>query len=149
MKLHNLKPAEGGGTKDRKRLGRGTGSGTGKTAGRGHKGQNARSGGGVRPGFEGGQMPLFRRLPKRGFTNIFKKQFAIVNVEDLNRFEDGSDISLESLIKEGLVKKSDAKDGLKILGSGELEVKLNVQANHFSKSAAEKIEAAGGKAQVI
>lgn len=149
MKLHDLKPAEGGGVKPKKRLGRGPGSGLGKTSGRGHKGQNARSGGGVRPGFEGGQMPLFRRLPKRGFTNIFKKQFAVVNIEDLNRFENGAEISPEILIESGLVKKSKAKDGIRILGNGDLEVSLTVKANHFSKTAAEKIEAAGGRAEVI
>lgn len=149
MKLHNLRPAEGGGVKAKKRVGRGIGSGTGKTSGKGHKGQNARSGGGVRPGFEGGQMPLFRRLPKRGFTNIFKKQYAIVNIEDLNRFENGAEVSLDSLVEMGIVKRSDAKDGLRVLGNGELNVKLNVKAQHYSKSAAEKIEAAGGKAEVI
>ncbi|MDO5037272.1 MAG: 50S ribosomal protein L15 [Tissierellia bacterium] len=149
MKLHDLRPAEGGKVKARKRLGRGIGSGTGKTGGKGHKGQNARSGGGVRPGFEGGQMPLFRRLPKRGFTNNFKKQYAVINVESLNQFENGSDITLEALIERGLVRKSDAVNGLRVLGSGELEVSVNVKAQHFSKSAAEKIEAAGGKAEVI
>lgn len=149
MKLHNLRPAEGGGVKAKKRVGRGIGSGTGKTSGKGHKGQNARSGGGVRPGFEGGQMPLFRRLPKRGFTNIFKKQYAIVNIEDLNRFENGAEVSLDSLVEKGIVNRSDAKDGLRVLGNGELNVKLNVKAQHYSKSAAEKIEAAGGKAEVI
>ncbi len=149
MKLHDLHPAEGGGVKAKKRVGRGPGSGTGKTSGRGHKGQNARSGGGVRPGFEGGQMPLFRRLPKRGFTNIFSKQYAEVNVKDLNRFKDGDTVNLESLIESGLVKKNKAKDGLRILGQGDLNVKVNVEANHFTKSAVEKIESAGGKAEVI
>lgn len=149
MKLHELRPAEGGGVKAKKRLGRGIGSGTGKTAGKGHKGQNARSGGGVRPGFEGGQMPLFRRLPKRGFTNIFKKEYAVINVSDLNAFENGAEVTPEILINSGMIKKSKAKDGVRILGEGELNVKLNVKAQHFSKSAAEKIEAAGGKAEVI
>lgn len=149
MKLHDLRPAEGGGVKPKKRLGRGPGSGLGKTSGRGHKGQNARSGGGVRPGFEGGQMPLFRRLPKRGFTNVFKKQYAVVNVDDLNRFESGAEITPDILIASGLVKKAKAKDGVRILGTGEINVALTVKANHFSKTAAEKIEAAGGKAEVI
>ncbi len=145
MKLHDLRPYEGGGVKAKKRLGRGIGSGTGS----GHKGQKARSGGGVRPGFEGGQMPLFRRLPKRGFTNIFKKEYAIVNVEALNQFENGATVTLDSLIESGLVKRADAKDGLRILGNGDINVSVNVKANHFTKSAAEKIEAAGGKAEVI
>ncbi|MDO5714049.1 MAG: 50S ribosomal protein L15 [Tissierellia bacterium] len=149
MKLHDLRPAEGGGVKAKKRVGRGIGSGTGKTSGRGHKGQNARSGGGVRPGFEGGQMPLFRRLPKRGFTNIFKKQYAVLNVEDLNRFEDGANIDLNTLVEEGIIKAAKAKDGIRILGKGDITKKVNVKANHFSKAAAEKIEAAGGKAEVI
>lgn len=149
MKLHDLRPAEGGGTKARKRIGRGIGSGTGKTAGKGHKGQNARSGGGVRPGFEGGQMPLFRRVPKRGFTNIHKKIYAEVNLERLNIFEENSVVDLEALINAGLVKKNDAKDGLRILGNGEIEHAITVKANHFSKSAQEKIEAVGGKAEVI
>lgn len=149
MKLHDLRPNEGGGVKAKKRLGRGIASGTGKTAGRGHKGQKARSGGGVRPGFEGGQMPLFRRLPKRGFTNIFKKQYAIVNVEALNQFDNGSDITLDTLVDRGIVKRADAIDGLRVLGNGEINVSVNVKADHFTKSAAEKIEAAGGKAEVI
>lgn len=149
MKLHDLRPNEGGGVKAKKRLGRGIGSGTGKTAGRGHKGQKARSGGGVRPGFEGGQMPLFRRLPKRGFTNIFKKQYAIVNVEAFNQFDNGSDITLETLIDRGIVKKADAVDGLRVLGNGEINVSVNIKANHFTQSAAEKIKAAGGKVEVI
>ncbi len=149
MKLHNLRPAEGGAVKAKKRLGRGIASGTGKTAGRGHKGQKARSGGGVRPGFEGGQMPLFRRLPKRGFTNIFKKQYAIVNLDDLQAFGAGETVDLEALIAKGLVKKAKAKDGLRVLGSGEISQALTVKANHFSKSAKEKIESAGGKAEVI
>lgn len=145
MKLHDLRPAEGGGVKNRKRVGRGIGSGTGKTSGRGHKGQNARSGGGVRPGFEGGQMPLFRRLPKRGFTNIFAKEQAEVNVASLNIFEQGTEVNKELLIEKGLVKKAKSKDGIRILGNGELNVALNVEADHFSKSAIEKIENAGGK----
>lgn len=149
MKLHDLRPNEGGGVKAKKRLGRGIGSGTGKTAGRGHKGQKARSGGGVRPGFEGGQMPLFRRLPKRGFTNHFKKQYAIINVENLNQFDNGADIDLDTLIERGIVKRADAADGLRVLGNGEINVSVNVKANHFTKSAAEKIEAAGGKVEVI
>lgn len=149
MKLHNLRPAEGGGVKPKKRVGRGTGSGLGKTSGRGHKGQNARSGGGVRPGFEGGQMPLFRRLPKRGFTNIFAKEWAEVNVEALNDFEQGTVVTPELLIEKGIVKKQKAKDGVRVLGNGDIKVALTVKAHHFSKSAAEKIEAAGGKAEVI
>ena len=143
MKLHDLRPNEGGGVKAKKRLGRGIASGTGKTAGRGHKGQKARSGGGVRPGFEGGQMPLFRRLPKRGFTNIFKKQYAIVNVEALNQFDNGSDVTLDTLVERGIVKRSDAVDGLRVLGNGEINVSVNVKAEHFTFSAAEYIEAAG------
>jgi large subunit ribosomal protein L15 len=146
MKLHELKPAKGA-IKGRKRLGRGTASGQGKTAGRGQNGQKSRSGGGVRPGFEGGQMPLYRRLPKRGFTNIFKKQWAIINVEDLNKFEDGSVITPEMLLEAGLIKK--VIDGIKILGDGDLEKKVTVQAHKFSKAAIEKIESAGGKAEVI
>jgi len=149
MKLHDLRPAEGGGVKATKRLGRGIGSGQGKTSGKGHKGQNARSGGGVRPGFEGGQMPLFRRTPKRGFTNIFSKVYATVNIEDLNKFENDTVVTPELLFNEGIVKKGKAKDGIKILGDGELTAKLTVQAQKFSKSAAEKIEAAGGKVEVI
>ncbi len=149
MKLHNLRPAEGGGVKDRKRVGRGAGSGWGKTSGRGHNGQNSRSGGGVRPGFEGGQMPLFRRVPKRGFNNIFKKEYATVNVRDLNRFSDGTTVTPELLFESGLVKKRDAKDGIKILGDGDLERKLTVEAHKFTKSAEEKINSLGGKAEVI
>lgn len=149
MKLNELRPNEGGGSKSRKRLGRGIGSGLGKTSGKGHKGQNARSGGGVRPGFEGGQMPLFRRLPKRGFTNIFAKEFATINVEQLNRFDDNTVVTPELLFEEGLAKKSKATDGIKILGNGELTVKITVQAHKFSKIAAEKIESAGGKVEVI
>lgn len=149
MKLHNLKPAEGGGVKKRKRIGRGIGSGTGKTSGKGHKGQNARSGGGVRPGFEGGQMPLFRRLPKRGFTNIFAKEIAAINVEALNRFDANTEITPELLFETGLVKEAKAKDGIKILGGGDIDRPLTVKANFFSASAVEKIQAAGGKAEVI
>lgn len=146
MKLHELRPAEGA-VKDKKRLGRGTGSGLGKTSGRGHKGQGARSGGGVRVGFEGGQMPLARRLPKRGFTNIFKKQYTLVNVETLNRFENGTEITPELLKKAGIVKNM--LDGVKILGNGNIEKNLTVKAHKFTKSAQEKIEAAGGKVEVI
>ena len=146
MKLHELKPAPGS-RKARKRVGRGIGSGHGQTAGRGTKGQNARSGGGVRLGFEGGQMPLYRRLPKRGFNNPTRKEYAIVNLETLNRFEDGTVITPEFLKERGVVKN--LKDGLKILGDGELKVKLTVKAHKFSQSALSKIEAAGGKAEVI
>lgn len=146
MRLHELYPAKGS-TKRRKIVGRGIGSGRGKTSTRGQKGQNARSGGGVRPGFEGGQMPLYRRIPKRGFTNIFKKQYAIVNVEDLNQFEDDTKVTPELLVEKRIIKN--IKDGVKILGNGELEVKLDVFAHGFSKSAKEKIETAGGKAEVI
>lgn len=149
MKLHDLRPNEGGGSKPRKRLGRGIGSGLGKTSGKGHKGQNARSGGGVRPGFEGGQMPLFRRLPKRGFTNIFAKEYATVNIDELNKFADNTVVTPELLFSEGIVKKGKAKDGVKVLGDGELTAKLTVKAQKFSKTAAEKIEAAGGKVEVI
>ncbi|WP_422448616.1 50S ribosomal protein L15 [Thermoanaerobacterium sp. DL9XJH110] len=146
MRLHDLSPAEGS-TKKPKRVGRGIGSGHGKTSTRGHKGQNARSGGGVRPGFEGGQMPLYRRLPKRGFTNIFKKEYAVINVKDLNRFEENTRVTPELLIEKGLIKN--VKDGIKVLGDGELKVKVDVAAHAFSKSAKEKIESAGGKAEVI
>lgn len=149
MRLHEIRPSEGSKVKSRKRVGRGTSSGLGKTSGRGHKGQNARSRGGVRPGFEGGQMPLIRRVPKRGFTNIFAKKYAILNVEDLNRFDDNTVITPELLIETGLVKGKTKIDGVKILGDGELEKKLTVKAHKFSKSAIEKIEAAGGKAEVI
>ncbi|MCT4584168.1 MAG: 50S ribosomal protein L15 [Peptostreptococcaceae bacterium] len=148
MKLHELKPAKGA-VKNRKRLGRGTATGQGKTAGRGQDGQNSRSGGGVRLGFEGGQMPLFRRLPKRGFSNFnFKKVFTEVNVELLNRFEDGTEITAQVLKETGAISKIE-KDGIKILGNGNLERKLTVKATKFTKSAAEKIEAAGGKVEVI
>lgn len=146
MKLHELKPVEGA-RHAKKRLGRGTGSGTGKTSGKGHKGQNARSGGGVRPGFEGGQTPLFKRLPKRGFTNVNRKEYAVVNVEDLNVFKAESVVTIDSLRQEGLVKKE--YDGLKILGNGKLEVKLTVKANKFSKSAEKGIVEAGGSIEVI
>lgn len=149
MKLNDLRPNAGGGSKPRKRLGRGTASGVGKTSGKGHKGQNARSGGGVRPGFEGGQMPLFRRLPKRGFTNIFAKEFGTVNIDDLNKFDNDTVVTPELLFEKGFVKKSKAKDGIKVLGDGELTAKLTVKAHKFSKTAAEKIEAAGGKVEVI
>jgi large subunit ribosomal protein L15 len=146
MKLHELKPAEGA-VKTPLRKGRGPASGLGKTAGRGHKGQKARSGSGVKPGFEGGQMPLVRRLPKRGFTNIFAKVYSLVNLKDLNEFEDGTVVTPELLQEKGLVKK--ASDNIKVLGDGELTKKLTVQAHKFSKSAQEKIEALGGKAEVI
>lgn len=147
MKLHELKPAEGS-RKVRNRVGRGTSSGNGKTSGRGQKGQNSRSGGGVRSGFEGGQMPLYRRLPKRGFNNVFAKQYAEVNVEQLNRFEDGSTVDPVALIEAGILKN--VRDGIRILGNGTLETKnLTVIANGFTKSAEEKITAAGGKVEVI
>ena len=146
MKLHELSPAEGS-VKPAWRKGRGPGSGNGKTAGKGHKGQNARSGGGVRPGFEGGQIPLYRKLPKRGFNNRFAKEYAIVNLDALNSFNDGDTVNLEALMSSGKIKK--ALDGLKILGNGEITKKITVQAKVFSKSAKEKIEAAGGKAEVI
>ncbi|KKK37074.1 50S ribosomal protein L15 [Mesobacillus campisalis] len=146
MKLHELKPAEGS-RHERKRKGRGIGSGNGKTAGKGHKGQNARSGGGVRPGFEGGQTPLARRLPKRGFTNINRKEFAVVNLDALNRFEDGTEVTPELLIETGLVKKELA--GIKVLAKGNLEKKLTVKAHKFSSAAEEAIKAAGGQTEVI
>jgi large subunit ribosomal protein L15 len=146
MKLHELKPAEGS-RKERKRLGRGIGSGQGKTAGKGHKGQNARSGGGVRLGFEGGQTPLYRRLPKRGFTNIGRKEYAIVNLETLNRFVDGTEVTPELLIETGVV--SNEKAGIKVLAKGTLEKKLTVKAHKFSSAAKEAIEAAGGNTEVI
>ncbi len=146
MKLHELsKPI--GSTKNTKRRGRGTATGQGKTGGRGMNGQKSRSGGGVRLGFEGGQMPLYRRIPKRGFTNVFRKEWSIMNVSDLNCYEDGTEITPELLAKEGKVKQ--VKAGVKILGEGNLEKKLIVKANKFSKAAIEKIEAAGGKAEVI
>ena len=146
MKLHELRAAEGS-TKAPKRKGRGTATGQGKTAGRGMNGQNSRSGGGVRLGFEGGQMPLYRRLPKRGFTNIWGTEYTVINVDDLNRFEAGTVVTPELLKEAGSVKK--AKDGIKILGNGKLEKSVEVKAHKFSKTAIEKIEAAGGKAEVI
>lgn len=147
MKLHELQPAAGS-KKIRTRVGRGLGSGLGKTSGRGQKGQNSRSGGGVRSGFEGGQMPLYRRLPKRGFNNVFAKQYAEVNVEQLNRFEDGATVDPVALIEAGILKN--VRDGIRILGNGSLETKnLTVIANGFTKSAEEKITAAGGKVEVI
>jgi large subunit ribosomal protein L15 len=146
LKLHDLKPALGS-KKSKKRVGRGTGSGWGKTAARGQDGQNSRSGGGVRPGFEGGQMPLYRRLPKRGFTNIFAKDYVEVNVNRLNIFEDGTTITPELLKQHGVISK--IKDGVKILGNGELERKLTIKATKFTKGAVEKIEATGGKVEVI
>lgn len=146
MKLHEMSYTEGA-RRERKRIGRGHGSGHGKTSGKGQKGQNARSGGGVRLGFEGGQTPIMRRLPKRGFTNFNRKEYAIVNVASLNGFEDGTEVTPELLIECGLVKKE--LDGIKILGEGELEKKLSVKANKFSKSAIATIEQAGGKAEVI
>lgn len=146
MKLHELSGAIGA-TKEVKRVGRGHGSGNGKTAGKGHKGQNARSGGGVRPGFEGGQMPLQRRIPKRGFNNIFATEYAIVNVSDLAVFEAGAVVDAQALVEKGLVKK--VYDGVKVLGNGELTNAITVKAAAFSKSAKEKIEQAGGKTEVI
>lgn len=145
MKLHELSPAEGS-AKAAWRKGRGIGSGNGKTAGKGHKGQNARSGGGVRPGFEGGQIPLYRKLPKRGFTNHFAVNYAIVNVEDLNRFEDGAVVDVNALLEAKIIRK--AMDGVKVLGNGEITKKLTVKAAVFSATAKEKIEAAGGKTEV-
>lgn len=146
MRLHELKPAEGS-RKAPKRVGRGTGSGFGRNAGKGENGQNSRSGGGVRPGFEGGQMPLYRRLPKRGFTNIFAKEYVEVNINRLNIFEDGTVVTPELLLKRRVVSK--IKDGVKVLGNGNLEKNLTVKATKFSKTAAEKIEAAGGKVEVV
>ena len=146
MKLHELQYTEGA-RKARKRVGRGTSSGNGKTAGRGQKGQGARSGGGKKPGFEGGQTPLFMRLPKRGFTNFTRKEYAIVNLETLNKFEDGSVITPELLKDMGILKNQ--LDGVKVLGNGKLEKKLTVKANQFSDTAVAAIEALGGKAEVI
>ncbi len=147
MKLHELSPAAGS-TKERKRIGRGVGSGQGKTAGKGHKGQKARAGRGMRPGFEGGQMPLQRRIPKRGFVNIFRTEMAIVNVAALEKaFNAGDTVTIEALVEKGLVKK--VLDGVKVLGNGEITKALTVQANAFSESAKQKIEAAGGKTEVI
>lgn len=145
MKLHDLKPAEGS-THAPKRIGRGIGSGQGKTAGKGHKGQNARSGGGVRPGFEGGQNPLYRRMPKRGFKNISRKEIIAINVRDLERFDNGAVITLESLLESGLIKA--VKDGVKILATGELTKALTVKIDRVSPAAVEKIVAAGGKVEV-
>ena len=147
MKLHELRPNEGA-FKTKKRVGRGVATGNGKTSGKGHKGQNARSGGGVRPGFEGGQLPLFRRLPKRGFSNaMFKVRYATINLSDLDKFEQGAVVTPELLKEMGILKKQ--LSGVKVLGNGDLTKKLTVKANKFSKSAIEKIEAMGGKAEVI
>ena len=146
MKLHELSPAAGS-VSDVKRKGRGPGSGNGKTAGKGHKGQNARSGGGVRIGFEGGQMPITRRLPKRGFNNIFAKKYAIVNVDALNAFDNGAVVGAEELLAKKIIRKPE--DGLRVLGNGDLTKKLTVKANAFSESAKAKIEAAGGKVEVV
>jgi len=146
MKLHELSPAKGS-RKAAKRVGRGVASGSGKTAGRGTKGYNSRSGGGVRPGYEGGQMPLQRRLPKRGFTNIFKKNIAVINIRDLAKFDKGSVVDTEALIQAGLVKGK--RDGVKLLGQGEINYSLDVRVNQISQSAREKIETAGGKVEVI
>ena len=146
MKLHELHPAEGS-TTAQKRLGRGTGSGLGKTSGKGHKGAKARSGGGKRPGFEGGQMPLYRRVPKRGFNNVFGTEYATVNVERLEAFEDGAVVDAAALLEKKIIRKE--LDGVKILGVGELTKKLTVKAAKFSATAKEKIEAVGGKAEVI
>ena len=147
MDLSNLKPADGSKHSDNFRRGRGHGSGNGKTAGKGHKGQKARSGGGTRPGFEGGQMPLYRRIPKRGFTNINSKDIVGINVSALERFDDGAEVTVETLVESGVV--SNPRDGVKILGNGELTKKLTVKVNAFSASAKEKIEAAGGSCEVI
>jgi len=146
VKLHELKPMEGA-RHTRNRVGRGTSSGNGKTSGRGHKGQKARSGGGVRPGFEGGQNPLYRRLPKRGFTNPTRKEYAVINLDVLNRFEEGTVVTPELLAEMGYVKQ--VKTGVKVLGNGELNVQLTVKANKFSETAVTKIAAAGGKTEVI
>lgn len=147
MKLHELSPVPGS-TKERKRIGRGPASGQGKTAGKGHKGQKARAGRGMQIGFEGGQMPLQRRIPKRGFNNIFRKEFATVNIASLDKvFNDGDTVTIEALVKSGLVKKT--LDGVKVLGNGEIAKKLTVQVNAYSETAKSKIEAAGGKAEVV
>ena len=147
MKLHELRPNDKA-FKERKRVGRGPGSGLGKTSGKGHKGQNARSGGGVRPGFEGGQLPLFRRLPKRGFSNAkFKTEYAVINLSDLNKFEDGAIVTPEILKEMGILKNQ--LDGVKVLGNGKLDKKLTVKAHRFSKTAIEAIEKMGGKAEVM
>jgi len=146
MKLHELSPASKS-RKVKRRLGRGVGSGRGKTAGRGSKGYNSRSGGGVRPGYEGGQMPIQRRLPKRGFTNIFRKRIAVINVRDLSKFESGSLVDKTAVAKAGLIKGKN--NGVKLLGNGQINVALNVRLNHVSKSAREKIKAAGGSVEVV
>ena len=146
MQLHNLKP-NAGSTHSKKRVGRGTGSGTGKTAGTGHKGQNSRSGGGTRPGFEGGQTPFFKRLKKRGFTNFTRKEYSTVNIMELNRYAEGTVVTPEILLEDRLITK--LLSGLKVLGDGSLDVKLTVKAHKFTKSALEKIEAAGGSVEVI
>ena len=146
MKLNELAPAKGA-RKARKRLGRGVASGSGKTAGRGTKGHNARSGGGVRPGFEGGQMPIHRRLPKRGFTNIFEKKWAVVNIKDLARFDKDEIVDEAALVRAGLVKGK--RDGIKLLGQGEIDFPVTIKINHLSKTAQQKIEAAGGTVEVI
>lgn len=145
MRLHELKPVQG--TKDRKRVGRGVGSGTGKTAGKGHNGQNSRSGGGTRPGFEGGQTPLFKRLPKRGFTNYTRKEYAIVNLGDLNCFDEGTVVTPELLLEKRIIRK--ILNGLKVLGDGQLDKKLTIKAHKVTRSAMEKIEAAGATFEVI
>ncbi len=146
MKIHDLSPVEGS-RKQKKRVGRGPGSGHGKTSCRGHKGQKARSGGSIPPGFEGGQMPLQRRLPKRGFTNIFKKQYVLINIRDLNRFDPNSTLGIEALKNAGLVKRN--KDGIKLLGDGEISHPVMIKVHKVSKTARDKIEAAGGKVEVI
>ena len=146
MKLNELKPADGA-RQDKVRVGRGTGSGCGKTSGRGHKGQKSRSGGGVRPGFEGGQMPIYRRLPKRGFKNVWRKEYAEVNVETLNVFDDGMTVDAVALVEMGILKN--VLDGVRILGDGELTKKLTVKAQGFTKTAIQKIESAGGVTEVL
>lgn len=146
MNLSELK-SPAGSNKNKKRVGRGIGSGHGKTSTRGHKGQKARSGGGVRPGFEGGQMPLQRRIPKRGFTNIFRKEYVIINVKDLNRFEDGTEVTPELLLQAGLIKS--LKDAVKVLGDGDLEKKLVLKVHKVSQQAQDKVAARGGKVEVI
>jgi len=148
MKLHNLSPAPNSRKKE-KRVGRGIGSGMGKTSTRGHKGQNSRSGGGVRPGFEGGQMPLVRRVPKRGFNNKWREEYLTLNISKLNAFENGATVTAEDLLERGLIKYKDNNKGLKVLGDGELKVALTVKAAKFSKSAEEAIVKAGGKAEVV
>ncbi len=146
MKLHELAQPKGA-KKAPKRVGRGIGSGNGKTCGRGHKGQNCRSGGGVRPGFEGGQMPLVRRLPKRGFTNLFRKEYAIINIRDLNRFNEGEEVNPQILKEKGIIKN--IRSGVKVLGEGEMNKKLTVCAHKFSKTAEDKIKAAAGEIKVL